>query len=159
MRSRLSVLVALLAAGCAADHASLDSGSDGGAVECAPAACGPQLGMPNFVCPDGSTGGPTGRCLEHASGQCGWEIRECPPLVRCGTEPGRGCADGLACVDVPGDGCTYPSDAGCEGACVAPVLCGGIAAIRCPDDRACVDDPRDDCAPTHGADCGGLCAP
>jgi hypothetical protein len=159
MRSTLSVLVALLAAGCAADHASLDSGSDGGAVECEPAACGPQLGMPNFVCPDGSTGGPTGRCLEHANGQCGWEIRECRSLVRCGTEAGRGCADGLVCVDVPSDECTYPVDAGCDGACVAPVFCGGIAAIRCPDDRACVDDPRDDCTPPHGADCGGLCAP
>ncbi|ABC80301.1 hypothetical protein [Anaeromyxobacter dehalogenans] len=80
-----------------------------------------------------------------------------PPAVTGGC--GAGCPEGQACVDVPGDACTWPSDAGCPGACVVPVSCGGFAAIRCPDGRACVDDPRDDCAPPRGADCGGLCAP
>ncbi|WP_234945204.1 hypothetical protein [Anaeromyxobacter sp. Fw109-5] len=158
MRKLLLVLVALSGA-CAGDHASLDSGSNGGGGVCDPEACGPQLGMPNFTCADGSTGGPTGRCLEHANGQCGWEIRECPPPVPCGGANVAACAEALVCVDVPGDACTYPADPGCEGVCVAPVFCGGIAAIRCPGERACVDDPRDDCAPPRGADCGGLCAP
>lgn len=46
---------------------------------CDATACGPQLGMPNALCPDGSVGGPTDRCLRDlASGQCGWEIRSCP---------------------------------------------------------------------------------
>lgn len=152
----LPILVAVLAA-CAGDQASLDSGSDGGDGVCDAAACGPQLGMPSSTCPDGSTGGPTGRCVEDARGRCGWEIRECPPVARCASA--EGCGEGLVCVDVPGDACAYPADAGCQGACVAPVFCGGIAAIRCPGDRACVDDPRDDCGPPHGADCGGLCAP
>jgi hypothetical protein len=41
--------------------------------------CGPALGMPNWVCDDGSVGGPTGRCLLDAETRaCGWEVRSCP---------------------------------------------------------------------------------
>jgi hypothetical protein len=59
-----------------------DSGSgntDGGTtVECTnPDACGPALGMPSWICPDGSTGGSTGRCIQK-DGTCGWEVRDCP---------------------------------------------------------------------------------
>jgi hypothetical protein len=36
------------------------------------------MGMPNRKCPDGSIAGPTGRCLRHADGKCGWEIKTCP---------------------------------------------------------------------------------
>jgi hypothetical protein len=44
-----------------------------------PAGCGPPLGMPNWLCTDGSTGGPTDRCLESTDGEsCFWEIRDCP---------------------------------------------------------------------------------
>jgi hypothetical protein len=39
--------------------------------------CGPELGMANWTCQDGSVGGPTGRCLLLADGQCGWEVRWC----------------------------------------------------------------------------------
>src|SRR5687768_1991301 len=49
---------------------------DSGAV-CPAGACGPALGMPSRVCPDGSVGGSTGRCLSTPTG-CGWEVRECP---------------------------------------------------------------------------------
>jgi hypothetical protein len=47
---------------------------------CATRACGPALGMPNVLCPDGeSIGGPTGRCLRDPEADtCGWEIAECP---------------------------------------------------------------------------------
>jgi hypothetical protein len=47
---------------------------------CDPAECGPPLGMPNWLCPDGeSIAGPTDRCLEDPEvGQCGWEIADCP---------------------------------------------------------------------------------
>jgi hypothetical protein len=159
MRTQLLILFALLAAACAADQERRAAASDGATVLCDPAACGPALGMPNWICADGSTGGPTGRCIEHAGGQCGWEIHECPSQVRCGPESGRACSGQFVCVDLPGDGCTFPTDAGCDGVCVAPVFCGGIAGLPCPDGRACVDDPRDGCAPPHGADCGGLCAP
>src|SRR5215475_14539545 len=46
--------------------------------ECNEGECGPQMGMPNRQCPDGSMAGPTGRCLRHSDGRCGWEIRQCP---------------------------------------------------------------------------------
>lgn len=156
MRTALLMIVPLAVAACVTDGAA-NGGGSASLRECAPGACGPALGMPNVLCPDGSTGGPTGRCLQRPDGRCAWEIRECPPLARCGAV--AGCAEGLVCVDSPGDACTYPTDAGCEGVCVVPVLCGGIAAIPCQGGRTCVDDPRDDCAPPRGADCGGLCAP
>ncbi len=45
---------------------------------CDAAACGPPLGMPNWLCADGRVAGPTDRCLRDlASGRCGWEIRSC----------------------------------------------------------------------------------
>ena len=62
------------------------SASDSAAAAPAPPApepceameCGPKMGMPNQRCPDGSTAGPTGRCLRQANGRCTWEIRRCP---------------------------------------------------------------------------------
>ena len=46
---------------------------------CDKSKCGPQLGMPNSICSDGKTiAGPTGRCLHHADGSCGWEVISCP---------------------------------------------------------------------------------
>jgi hypothetical protein len=47
-------------------------------VLCDVADCGPPLGMPNYLCEDGTLAGPTGRCLRNADGTCGWEIRDCP---------------------------------------------------------------------------------
>ena len=56
-----------------------ESGSGGSSLgDCAKADCGPQLGIPNWTCADGTVGGPTGRCLRLASGTCGWEINNCP---------------------------------------------------------------------------------
>ncbi|HEY8080080.1 MAG TPA: hypothetical protein VIF62_38380, partial [Labilithrix sp.] len=57
---------------------------------CAKSACGPELGMPAEICPDGSIGGNTGRCVETKSNAvCHWEIRKCPaptptPICDCG---------------------------------------------------------------------------
>ena len=46
---------------------------------CAEEECGPALGMPNTLCPDGSFAGPTDRCLRDLeTGSCGWEVRSCP---------------------------------------------------------------------------------
>lgn len=45
---------------------------------CDVAECGPPIRMPSKRCPDGSIGGPTGRCLRKPDGRCGWEIRPCP---------------------------------------------------------------------------------
>ncbi|HET7538534.1 MAG TPA: hypothetical protein VFK05_01635 [Polyangiaceae bacterium] len=46
--------------------------------ECEKTECGPQLGLPNWMCVDGSVGGPTGRCLRHVEGGCEWEVNNCP---------------------------------------------------------------------------------
>jgi hypothetical protein len=43
----------------------------------APSACGPSLGMPNYLCPDGKTVGGPGACVDKG-GVCGWEIVTCP---------------------------------------------------------------------------------
>src|SRR5688572_7270561 len=44
---------------------------------CKKTKCGPPLGMPAYLCSDGSIGGNTGRCIRE-KGTCHWEIRECP---------------------------------------------------------------------------------
>ncbi|MFO0551873.1 MAG: hypothetical protein U0271_26030 [Polyangiaceae bacterium] len=45
---------------------------------CTESDCGPALGMPNYVCPDGVTvAGPTGNCVAQ-NGACGWEVTTCP---------------------------------------------------------------------------------
>jgi len=46
---------------------------------CDVAECGPPIRMPSKRCPDGSIGGPTGRCLREPDGRCAWEVRSCPP--------------------------------------------------------------------------------
>lgn len=60
---------------CPRDCKKKETGGDPGA--CAESDCGPQLGMPNYPCADGTVGGPTGKCLRNAQSACGWEIREC----------------------------------------------------------------------------------
>jgi hypothetical protein len=51
---------------------------------CPPERCGPPLGMPNLLCPDGKTvAGPTGRCLQRPGGACGWEVATCPDAGIC----------------------------------------------------------------------------
>ena len=48
-------------------------------VTCEKSECGPELGMPNYLCPDGkTTAGPTGECLRKKNGECVWEILSCP---------------------------------------------------------------------------------
>jgi hypothetical protein len=54
-------------------------GTPGGEGLCDVAECGPPIRMPSRRCPDGSIGGPTGRCLRKSDGACAWEIRPCPP--------------------------------------------------------------------------------
>lgn len=61
---------------CTAQAAGVDAAASGvcnGA--CAPEDCGPAPGAPNYVCDDGSVGGPV---CERVEGFCGWHIRECP---------------------------------------------------------------------------------
>jgi hypothetical protein len=70
---------------------------------CDAARCGPALGMPNRICADGTTAGPTGRCLANADGTCGWEVIDCPP------EPG---CYGICVPNAPQDGCQVDGDCG-----------------------------------------------
>jgi hypothetical protein len=71
------------------------------AGECAPSECGPQPGQPTEQCSDGTTGGPTGRCLRNDDGTCSWEIVECPQDEEmCGGIAGFTCDD-------PNDFCNY----------------------------------------------------
>jgi hypothetical protein len=73
MRFAMLVLLAAVAA-LACPTASTEQGIP---ATCDPTACGPSLGMPNWLCPDGSVAGPTGRCLQSADGGCGWEVLDC----------------------------------------------------------------------------------
>lgn len=72
-------------AGSSASGGSMSSGSSSGGVggsaqeTCDKSACGPQLGLLNQICSDGSMSGPTGRCLKRADSSCGWEVLQCPP--------------------------------------------------------------------------------
>lgn len=120
MRSAAVALFLLLAgAGCAADGRG-EGASGQLPAACQPGECGPALGMPSWLCADGTTGGPTGRCLRQANGGCGWEIRECPAKL-CGGIAGFACPDGFDCVDDPRDDCD-PRAGGAD--------CGGICTPR-----------------------------
>ncbi len=156
-------------------------------AECAPEECGPALGMPNYLCPDGSLGGPTGRCLPNPDGTCGWEVVECqttgcydsdgadPYTAGWGTQTSgdlrASCSDACSADGLWALECVCTTDGilvstaiscptGCaEGACLTQ-MCGGIAGLLCPDGLTCIDDPRDDCDPNaNGADCSGICVP
>jgi hypothetical protein len=79
--------------GAAASGAGNRAGETGSA-DCTPDDCGPQLGLPNWVCADGAIGGPTGRCIEREGATCGWEVNDCPPAAVGGAEGGSAGASG-----------------------------------------------------------------
>ena len=86
--------------GAGALFAGATSGGGPNLDECDRADCGPQLGLPNWTCADGSQGGPTGRCLERPGGTCGWEIHDCPMAGEGGSasQGGQGSAAGERAV-------------------------------------------------------------
>jgi hypothetical protein len=118
------------------------SAGDSSLGECDKVDCGPQLGIPNWTCADGSVGGPTGRCLKRAGGSCGWEINNCPMAGEGGAanQGGQanvagaggtaadecgGCSQGKICVfQVGGPG---PS----HFVCATQNPCGAAAACAC----------------------------
>ncbi len=85
---------------------------------------GPAPGAPNYVCEDGSLGGPACVHLEDPS-QCGWVFRQCPK-----PEVSNDCHSGLK----PAEGCWTDEDCGkggtCEGAICCPVGANCFAADR-----------------------------
>jgi hypothetical protein len=141
------------------------------AMECDKAKCGPQLGLPNKLCPDMKTvAGPTGRCLVNADGTCGWEIAECPatdgcygvcvPNIQTGCKADTDCPTGQACsVTCSGWGCgsggmgTTGSGGSTDpaGMSVPPTPCA------CPaSDPSCTCDANGNCS---GKTCTGQCVP
>jgi hypothetical protein len=131
--------------GAGAVTAGGSGAGDSSLGECDKAACGPQLGLANWTCADGSIGGPTGRCLERPGGTCGWEINNCP-MAGTGGAPAQGgqgnvagesaaggaasencggCSPGMICVfQVGGPG---PS----HFVCATQNPCGAAAACAC----------------------------
>jgi hypothetical protein len=136
-------------------------------------ACGPALGMPNYLCADGKTvGGPTGRCLDRG-GVCGWEVLDCPKPTPCDCGPApaiaKACADGKSVSpvckpsSVPGGGCGWvfpdcpppPPPPPPPGKCDAKGACGpalGMPNYLCPDGKT-VAGPTGACLDT-GTGCG-----
>ena len=90
------------------------------AVVCPEAECGPQLGRPNVICEDGSTAGPTGRCLRGRDGSCGWEVLECPVPTGEGGAPNAGGTSSMG--GTPSSGGS-PNSGGAGGA--RPEACSG----------------------------------
>jgi uncharacterized protein (UPF0216 family) len=53
--------------------------------KCQISECGPQLGIPNYLCSDEkTTAGPTGRCLQNQDSTCGWEVISCTETIQSG---------------------------------------------------------------------------
>ena len=119
-------------AGSSASGGTLSGGSSSGGVggstqeTCDKSACGPQLGLLNQLCADGSMSGPTGRCLKRANDSCGWEVLQCPPDgTGVGGDAGAGGAGtgGSSTGGAPGGSCggkTCTADQRCCG----PAECG-----------------------------------
>jgi hypothetical protein len=77
-------------ASCAGDTNSAAPGATPGLPlywdGCTSSECGPPLGAPNYLCTDGTYGGP-GPCTRDANGVCAWSLRYCQPVTLC-----TGCA-------------------------------------------------------------------
>jgi hypothetical protein len=116
-RARITLAVLAFAAGCAADGHGEGTSAPLPGSACDAAVCGPAPKLPSWICADGSTGGPTGRCVRQPGGGCGWEIRDCPAKL-CGGIAGLRCPDGFDCVDDPRDDCDpQAGGADCGGVC------------------------------------------
>jgi hypothetical protein len=125
--------------------------------------CGPQLGLLNYVCADGSTAGPTGRCLLNADGSCGWEVLSCPsdcfgvctPNIQTGCKADTDCPTGQMCqVSCTGWGCSVGATGTTD-----PATGSGVptSTCACPaGDPTCACDAQGNC---KGSTCAGQCVP
>ncbi|OIP41343.1 MAG: hypothetical protein AUK47_06445 [Deltaproteobacteria bacterium CG2_30_63_29] len=142
--------------------------------------CGPGLEAPSIICPDGSVGGNTGRCLTADDGTCGWEMRQCPDpctdtipncFLACpeGTHnPTDECGRVLTCECAANDCSDIPE---CELSC-GPGTHNPVDALGCTHSCECAPDATDctdqECGPApmcaaylcedgSTAGCTGLC--
>ncbi len=131
----------------------------GGGGECRPEECGPAPGAPNFICEDGSVGGPV--CERADDGVCGWNMRECPEMQACGADAcgpaprPRPCDDGSApiqeCVMDEAGQCGWTTE------CPAPPAeCPADACGPAPRPLPCDDGspPAQACMPQADGRCG-----
>ena len=155
--------------GAGAMLAGANSGGASSLGECDKADCGPQLGLPNWTCADGSVGGPTGRCLELPGGECGWEVNDCPiageggsssqggqgnaagerAVGGAGSDDCGGCSPGTICVfQIGGPG---PSHFVCatQNACGNPAACACIVGQGACQPNA-MNDPSYYCSCDNG---------
>jgi len=136
---------------------SNSSGVGGSSQEtCDKSACGPQLGLLNQLCADGSMSGPTGRCLKRADDSCGWEVLQCPP-----DQPGAG---GDASAGGPSTGGSSTGGSSTGGSSTSGSSAGGASGGLCGG-KTCTADQRC-CGPAEcgfcvnkasGAGCGNTC--
>jgi hypothetical protein len=120
-----------------ANQAGSSSGGESSLEQCNDAECGPQLGIPNWTCADGSVGGPTGRCLMRPGGTCGWEINNCP-MVGAGGAPSQGGA-GNAGGELAAGGAAADDCGGCAAGkiCVYQVGGPGPSHFVCATQNPC----------------------
>ncbi|HEX2669348.1 MAG TPA: hypothetical protein VHM25_00675 [Polyangiaceae bacterium] len=142
-----------------------------GQDECPKANCGPQLGLPNWTCADGSVGGPTGRCLWNPTGSCSWEVNNCAPAGEGGAanQGGQGNVAGAPSGGSAGSGpcgtcaqgtiCVFQSGGPGPGhfVCATQNPCGAAAACACiVGQGTCqpnlMGDPPGYCACDNGLD-------
>lgn len=136
--------------GCGTNDKVVSMGGDQ-PKECARQDCQPALGMPNWQCADGGTGGPV--CTRNAEGACAWLVNDCPPA------PGV-CDRIPQCEFACPAGMTNPvDDAGCTHTCECVRVqcsaqdCGpapGMPNWQCPDGTTA--------GPSCSAGADGACA-
>lgn len=139
-----SVSLGTIGGELAADGGGASSGGSSGstATECSDKSlCGPALGMPNHQCADGTTGGPTGRCLKQGDGTCGWEVRDCQD-VDAGPAPGGNCFDNGGKLLDSFKSCTTADDCVVhryQANCCGTEYAAGVAKTQLAAAKQCTD--------------------
>ncbi len=86
-------------------------------MPCDSTECAPQMCAPNYLCADGTMGGP-GPCMRNANGQCGWSYRTCEIVTRCDTcvlsgAPATACSAPYVGFSGPSGMCVIQPDGTC----------------------------------------------
>lgn len=115
--------------------------------ECPEGACGPALGMPNYLCEDGITTAGPGDCEMTDDGICSWTVVTCPETDTC--IPGESFLADDGC-----NTCSCPDSGNKDLAICTKMLCVCQTSADCGQDYFC-DYAADDCG-VWGV--GGVCA-